>query len=373
MTKVCQLRIYLSDRQKRLFDAQLECHRLLYNTVLDDAENLWNSQKKSEGTMTLVKKWVNHFRKNDNRFSDCNYSSLQHTVRRFGKTRDKIISTRKGKTRCSFRRKKGHDFNTLEYTYGDGLHIKNGKVKIHGLGFVKTVWHRTPEKPSYVTVSRKGTQYYVNFFQKTYNDAPIQCETAVGLDFGVQTLVAFSTGEKVAPPKYAKRDKKDLARAHRKVHKVAKGSQERARRRKVLNKINQRIANRRKDFNHQLSRSIVNRYDVICMEDLKVNGIVSDDPIAAKKANINRAVYDLGIGQLQNFLSYKAENAGRTLVKVNPAYTSQKCSCCGRTEAKTLDQRIHQCECGLTLDRDVNAALNILTLGLQSLGKLSLS
>lgn len=109
------------------------------------------------------------------------------------------------------------------------------------------------------------------------------------------------------------------------------------------------------------------------MEDLKVNGIVSDDPIAAKKANINRAVYDLGIGQLQNFLSYKAENAGRTLVKVNPAYTSQKCSCCGRTEAKTLDQRIHQCECGLTLDRDVNAALNILTLGLQSLGKLSLS
>ncbi len=130
----------------------------------------------------------------------------------------------------------------------------------------------------------------------------------------------------------------------------------------MVAKIHEQIANRRHDFTHQESRKLVNRYGVIAVEDLSVNRMNKNHCLA-------KSVMDAAWSQFTRKLSYKAEWAGRRFVKVNPAYTSQDCSSFGFRQVVCLAARAYECpNCGLALDRDHNAAINILTLGLQSQG-----
>ena len=133
---------------------------------------------------------------------------------------------------------------------------------------------------------------------------------------------------------------------------------------KVIIRIYERITNRRNNFCHQEARKLVNHFGIICIEDLSINKMRQNN-----FRFINRNIGDVAWGQFAQYLSYKAENAGRKLVKVNPAYTTQTCSKCGYREVKKLSDRIHHCpSCSFVIDRDHNASLNILRLGLQSLG-----
>jgi len=119
---------------------------------------------------------------------------------------------------------------------------------------------------------------------------------------------------------------------------------------------------KRDNFTHQLSRQFVNRYKIICLEDIKINKLIENNYLAKEIANVSW-------GEFIYKLLYKAEDAGIQVIQVNPSYTSQDCSTCGYRVFKELGDRIHDCpNCGLVLDRDVNAAKNILALGLQRLG-----
>jgi putative transposase len=189
-----------------------------------------------------------------------------------------------------------------------------------------------------------------------------ESKEAIGIDVGLKSFATLSNGEKIDNPKFFRRDEKDLKRANRKHSKSKLGSKERAKRRKVLNKIHERIKNRRSNFAHQQSHKIVNKYGVICVEDLSINRMVHNHCLA-------KSISDVAWGQFLEHVSYKAENAGRKFVNVNPAYTSQTCSKCGHRQKLTLSDRIFNCPCcGLVIDRDHNSSLNILALGLESLG-----
>jgi putative transposase len=154
-----------------------------------------------------------------------------------------------------------------------------------------------------------------------------------------------------------------VKRTGRKLSAATKGTPERKKRRKIVSRVHERIRNRRRNFTHQESRRVVNRFDVIAVEDLSVNQMVHNHCLA-------KSIHDAAWSQFATFLSYKAAWAGRVFVAVNPAYTSQDCSGCGHRQKKALAERVHSCVCcGLTLDRDHNAARNILRLGLQSLGR----
>jgi putative transposase len=183
-----------------------------------------------------------------------------------------------------------------------------------------------------------------------------------GVDLGLKAFAVLSNGEPIPNPKFFRVGEKRLAKAQKKLSAAMKGSPERRQRRKVVARIHERIANKRRNFAHQESRQLVNRFAIIVFEKLNVRGMLKNHCLA-------KSIVDAAWSQLVNYTTYKAANAGRRVAQVNPRQTSKMCSRCGEMVEKDLSIRVHACPgCGLTLDRDHNAAINILRLGLQSLG-----
>ena len=163
-------------------------------------------------------------------------------------------------------------------------------------------------------------------------------------------------------PRFFRLDQKALAQAQRTLSALPKGAKERAKAKRVVQHIHARIANRRKDFAHKLSRYLVDVFQVVVFEDLNVRGMVKTHSLAKSSS-------DAAWNQTIQYTAYKAECADRLCLKVNPAYTSQDCSTGGDRVKKPLSHRVHSCpKCGLEIDRDLNAALNILGRGLASIG-----
>jgi len=188
----------------------------------------------------------------------------------------------------------------------------------------------------------------------------------VGIDVGLKTFAFLSNGDVVENPRFFRKDEKALAKAGRKQAKTKKRSAARRKANKVLSRIHERIRNRRHDFVHQTARRLVNRYGVIAVEKLNVKGMVKNHSLA-------KSISDASWSMFRSILVQKAESAvNRTVVEVNPRYTSQMCSKCGNIQKKSLSVRWHECQkCGLSLDRDMNAAINIAALGQQSLPALT--
>lgn len=185
---------------------------------------------------------------------------------------------------------------------------------------------------------------------------------AVGVDVGLEKFASLSDGTLIENPRFFRQDEKALAKAQRRMSKFEKGSRERRKARKVVARIHERIRNRRHNFTHQTARRIVNRYDVIAVEKLSPKKMMKNHCLA-------KSIGDAAWSQFRQVVCNKAESAGRRYVEINPAYTSQTCSGCGTRTRKTLSQRWHLCsDCGTSLDRDQNAALNIIAAGLRSIG-----
>jgi putative transposase len=170
----------------------------------------------------------------------------------------------------------------------------------------------------------------------------------------------MSNGERVKSPKFFCKAESWLARAQRRLSKQVSGTPERKRSLMIVSKIHEKIANRRSDFAHKLSRDLVDRFGTIVFEDLNTKGMVKNHYLA-------KSISDVAWNQLVQMTQNKAVEAGSRVVLVDPYNTSQRCYGCGQIVKKELNVCVHQCPyCGLSIDRDVNAALNILGLGLQS-------
>jgi len=184
----------------------------------------------------------------------------------------------------------------------------------------------------------------------------------VGIDVGLTTFATLSTGTEIANPRFFRYEERALAKAQRRLSKEEQGTPERAKRRKIVARVHERTRWRRGDFTHQHSRRIVNQFDLIAIEDLSINHMVHHHCLA-------KSIHDVAWSQFANLLAYKAAWAGRRFVAVNPAYTSQDCSQCGHRKTDlTLADRIYTCSCcGVVLDRDLNASLNIVRVGQHAL------
>jgi putative transposase len=229
---------------------------------------------------------------------------------------------------------------------------------------VKIVLHRTLEgAPKTATVTRSSTgKWYICFScERPEPSALPETGQQVGIDVGLKTFATLSTGEEIANPRFFRAEEKALAKAQRAHSKLEKGTPERAKHQHAVARVHERIAWRRSDFAHQHSHRIVNTFDLIAVEDLSVNRMVHNHCLA-------KSIHDAAWSQFASLLSYKAAWAGRKYVAVNPAYTSQNCSQCGHRQLLSLADRIYSCSCcGIILDRDYNAAKNILALGQQCL------
>lgn len=243
-------------------------------------------------------------------------------------------------------------------TFSGRLHWLTGsRVSLHGVGDVKLTLHRPLEgRVKTVTVKRRAGRWFVTFACEVAR-APLQATgAAVGVDVGLASFATLSTGEAIPNPRYLERAQRRVRLAQRRVSRRVKGSRGRRKAVRLLQRAHERVENQRRDFHHKVSHDLVKRFDLIAVEDLNVKGLA--------RTTLARPIHDAGWAQFLRYLAYKAENAGRSLVAVDPAGTSQQCSGCGQRVQKSLAQRWHSCPCGVELDRDVNASLNILRAGM---------
>lgn len=290
---------------------------------------------------------------------------LQDVLRRLDKAFDAFFRRVKRGVKAGFPRFRSRSrYDSFTFSQS-GFAIETGKLRLSKIGRVKIKLHRPLEgKIKTLTVTRSSTGKWFACFAVECEPEPLPpAMDAVGIDCGLERFATLSTGEHIVNPRFFRRDEKRLAKAQKKLSAVTKGSRERKKRRKVVAHVHERIANRRRDFAHQESRKLVNRFAIIAFENLNIRAMLKN-PCFAK------FITDAAWNQLVRFTSYKAENAGRCVVQVNSRNTSQRCSGCGEIVKKDLSVRTHACSaCGLRLHRDHNAARNILALGLQGVGQ----
>jgi len=259
-----------------------------------------------------------------------------------------------------FPRVKGDGYDSFCFP-GTGYAVVNGGLRLSKItepnSTIKMRLHRPlVGKVKTCCIHRVGRKWFACFSVEQEDDLLPPSEEATGLDTGLNSFMALSDGAFIDNPRFFRRDEKALAKAGRKQTKTRKGSGERRKANKVLSRIHERIRNRRHDFIHQAARRLVNKYGVIAVEKLSVKNMLGNHCLA-------KSISDASWSLFRIVLTQKAESAGREVVAVNPAYTSQDCHACGYRAKKKLSERWHFCpNCSASLDRDTNAAINILNL-----------
>ena len=255
-------------------------------------------------------------------------------------------------------------YDTLEYSFAGnagGIAMTGaGRLRVQGVGHIKVKLHRAIPVGAALCearLTRRNGRWYVAVSLKNVPARPLPATgRAVGVDMGITTFAATSDGELILGPRANRAASAQVRRASRKVARRKRGSNRRRKGAVLLARAREREANVRRDHAHKTARSLIERYDTICVENLNVRGLA--------KGMLARDCNDQGWAGFIGLLHEKAEEAARDIVQVDATNTSQDCSACGRRVPKALSVRVHACVCGLVLDRDVNAARNIHARGL---------
>ncbi len=365
--KTFKYRIFPTKAQTSVMEATLNLCRELYNSALQERREAWKLNRINISNQDQEKQLpeIKTIREDLNSV----YSQvLQDVLKRVDRSFQNFFRRVKRKEKAGFPRFQ-NKFRYNSFTYKQlGFSLSDGKLSLSKIGQVKIKLHRKIiGKVKTLTISRDSCgKWFACFSVETVKESLEPINKSVGIDVGLKTFCTISDGTEIDNSRFFRNSAQVLATAQRRLSKQPKGSKERHKKRKIVAKIHNRIKNRRTNFAHQVSRFLVNSYDRIFFEDLNVKGMMKNPCLA-------KSIGDAAWNQTVQYTQYKAENAGRIVRTVNPRNTSQICSSCGETVKKDLSVRIHHClKCGLEICRDLNAAKNILRIGLDSLGNQSL-
>jgi len=392
--KTFKYRIYPSKAQETQLNQQLELCRWVYNKTIETRKNAFEQNGVSLSYYD-TKKMLPDWKEEYPALKRVHSMVLQDVILRvdlaYRAFFRRVKAHPEGTREPGYPRFKGYDrYDSMCYPqYGNGCKLVAGahwaQLNLSKIGSVKVKLHRAlcggnPLGAKTVCIRRSSTgKWFVTFVCECDKFILPDEPKRIGIDVGTATFATLSDGEKVKNPRFFKREANELAKAQRRLEKVAKGTPPpvgtrlwgRTKRKKVVSRIHERIANQRSDFAHKLSRQWVNTYGVIVIEDLNIVGMMKEHTIVFGH-KLNKSIADVAWNQLAQFIAYKAEDAGRLCLQVDPRNTSKMCSRCRSLVPKTLKDRVHDCpHCGLVLDRDHNAAINILALGLQRISATS--
>lgn len=359
-----EYRLYPRRAEVKRLEQMLEQGREVYNSALATCKAFYAANGKG---IKALSQWdyFREWRKQDGIL--LNASSLQHLLRRLDKAYSAFFRRLKaGETPGHPRFKARERFNSLEYTYGDGVklnydeHFDRFTLYVQNVGDVKVKMHRLLPADAvvkHVILKRKASGWYVYLqLEVPQQDVQPSGKPAVAGDVGLLRLLTLSDGTEIDNPRWLRSSLAKLRRAQRRLSRRKKGSQRRKKARQQVALLHEHVANTRRDFWHKTTRQLVSDYGAIALEDLNLNFMLQN-------GHLSLSAHDAGLGMFNTLLNSKAENAGCTVVRVDPAYTSQVCSECGCIVEKALNVRVHCCpHCGLTIDRDLNAARNIFAL-----------
>ncbi len=310
-------------------------------------------------------------------YCDIHSQVLQDVLRRVQKAFDAFFRRCKNGQEPGYPRFQGKGrYDSFTYPQAGFSLTHDNRITLSKIGSIKVKLHREIKGIiKTCTIKREGDAWYVVLACEVEHEQLEECQEAVGIDLGLLHFATLSTGETIENPRHYRKAEQRLERLQQALSRKKRGSHRRRKAVKQVAKAHRKVANQRRDFLHRQSRKLVKAYGTMVFEELQPanmskrpkpkqdeNGKYLPNGAAAK-GGLNKSIGDAGWGLFQQFCTYKAANAGRAVLFVNPQYTSQVCSGCGQVRQKNLSERWHSCACGTELDRDHNAALNILALG----------
>jgi putative transposase len=366
-----QYKLKPTKAQERLLRQLLGVACRLYNEALRERKDAWETERRKVTWLDQAYK-LKELRATDKELAFLNFTACNHVLRRLDKAFQRFFDGLKKGRKVGYPRfKKPHRFRTLEFTYGNGTKVKpdeRGRLRLYvqNVGLIKVIWHRPlPEgaviKQVWITLKADG--WYATFALEAPDKAikkPLpQTGKAVGIDVGLENLLALSDGTLLENPRWLKATEEKIAVKQRILSKRVKGSKRWRRMCWQVAKLHLKVARQRRDFYFKLASWLVREFDLIAVEDLGIKGLA--------QGICSKGIYDASWGVFLNqILPYKAWSAGKAVVKVSPSGTSQYCAMCGAYVPKDLSDRQHVCpHCGFSAHRDTNSAILILKLGLE--------
>lgn len=364
--------IYPNKEQAELCQKTFGCCRFVYNQMLSVQQERYKNGEKYLSKLSANNYCTQHLKKDFLFLREVDKYALTNAVFHLANGFDRFFKKQGGYPKYKNKHKAKKTYTT-NFT-NNNIEIGDGYVKLPKLGKVKAKIHRSPNedwklKSATITQNRDNTYQVSILFEYEVKElyTPVTPKNALGLDYKSDGLYVDNNGKDCDMPHYYRLSQNKLAKSQRKLkHKII-GSNNYRKQQKKIAKIYRHIANQRKDFLHQKSTEIANQYDVVCVESLNMIDIAHALPYR----NYHKAVYDNGYGMFLSMLKYKLFDRNKYFIKVDKYSTSsQICHCCGalHPEMKDLTIRKITCDCGLTMSRDQNAAINILREGLRVLG-----
>jgi putative transposase len=359
MIKSYKYRLYPSNAQIRLLDQTLELCRCWYNTCLAERKEAYEAEKRTVGKYEQLRR-VKQLKRSNPYAINVHSHILQVVVEDLDKAFQAFFRRVKAGEKPGYPRFKGKNrfdsFGLKEY--GNGFKLEGRRLRVSGIGRVRVRWHRPLQgKTKTVRICRQAGKWYACFACGVDEQPLPPTGRSVGIDVGLHHLLATSDHEMVENPRWYRNSQAKLRILQRRVSRRAKDGSNRRKAVLALQRQHEYIANSRKDFLNKVTHSLIFYYDFIALEDLQINCIVHNH-------HLSKSILDAGWGYLKQRLIDKAAEAGRQVVLINPSHTSKTCSSCGVLfENLPLADRWIHCSCGLSIDRDVNAALNILWVG----------
>lgn len=363
MRKAFVYRLYTNRTKDKALASLLDIARTFYNAALQEKRDAW----KCGISLNYYDQadQIKGIRQENPWCTALNFSATQDILRRLDKTFQAFFHRCRDGKNPGYPRFKSRDrFGSITFpSYGDGIRLTD-KLYIQNVGKVRINLHRPIEgRIKAVTIKRICGKWYAVFSCDIGEVQPREAPTnPVGIDMGIRTFAALSDGTMIGNPRYFKQGENRLAQRQQRLSSKAKGSHRRRKSRLLVAKAHLKIQRQRLDFHHKVAKELALQYDLIAYEDLDIRQMISDGYIA-------KSLHDVAWGQFLRIMCYKAEEAGGTVIPVDPQGTTEECSHCGFFVPKDLKILVHACpNCGIVLDRDINAARNILRLGLSLQG-----
>lgn len=361
MHKAFKYRIYPNKSQKVLLSKTFGCIRVIWNANVES----FNSYDKDsnpkpkiiiKSDLIIDKPWLN----------EISAAAIQQKIRDFQEITNQFFSkTRKKKIgRPSFKKKSGNQSYRLP---NQKFSLKDNKIRLEKIGWVKiSIDRNIPDNSKMlsctISMNCRG-QYFVSILVDVVIPNKGKTGKSVGIDLGLKSFATLSDGVVIDNIKFFREKQSEIAKIQRHLSRKNKGSNRHRKNKIKIARLYNKIANKRNNFLHNVTTSLVNNYDVICIEDLNVSGMLSNHKLA-------KAISDTSFSMFRSMLEYKCNWYGKELVVIDRFYPSSKtCSKCGwKKEDLTLSDRVFKCEnCGIEIDRDLNAAINIQRVGVDIL------
>ena len=364
--KAFQYRIYPNKQQEVQLANTFGCVRFVYNKCLEEHERR-HAAAEPFASRTEMNNYCNHVLKKEFAFlNEVDKFSLTNAIYHLDEGYKHMFRHECGHPKFKSKHKSRRSYTTN--MTNNNIKVLEKTIQLPKLGKVKAVVHRSiPDgyiiKSATVSQERDGS-FYVSILCEYDAVTPVAGgDNAVGLDYKSDGLYVSSDGEIANMPHYYRASQPKLAKEQRKLRHKVKGSNNWKKQQLRIAKTHRHIANQRKDFLHKTSTVIANQYDIVCVENLNMQSM------ANKGFGNGKATLDNGYGMFLNMLEYKFGDRGKCFVKVDKWYpSSQICSCCGHQQSMPLTERTYHCpNCDNVMDRDVNAAINILNEGLRIL------